>query len=66
MVKLIFLSSQLSPLHTGIKPPSAVSALADMVYQRLDPLKLDLWVVVSCHVGAENLNPGLCKNNKCS
>lgn len=30
-----------------------------MLERVLDPLELELWAVVSCHVGAENLNLGL-------
>lgn len=34
--------------------------------KELDTLKLELWRVVSYHVGAENRTQVLCKSNKCS
>lgn len=34
--------------------------------RELDPLKLELWMVVSHYVGTENGTQVLCKSNKCS
>lgn len=32
----------------------------------LDPQKLEIWMIVSCHVGTGNQIPVLCKNKKSS
>lgn len=40
--------------------------MCTMYMPQLDPLVLELTMVISCHVGAENLALVLCKSNMCS